>query len=130
MIDDDVGAFTCQPDGDRPADAARRARDQSNLSFEPATEIGHGLASFWRETKDPEGVQQDSPGRKPWLKGQIAESPERAAHGVRSQLQINARHKAPLWYRDQLHRPFGASLVTVLVPRACALGFPDSPLRG
>ena len=33
------------------------------------------------------------------------------------------------WYRDQLHRPFGASLVTVLVPRACALGFPESPLR-
>src|SRR5438132_12795076 len=37
------------------------------------------LASFWRETKDPEGVQQDSPGRKPWVQGQIAESPERAA---------------------------------------------------
>src|SRR5439155_8588027 len=52
MIDDDVGAFTCQPDGDRPADAARRARDQSNLSFEPATEIGHVLARFWREAKD------------------------------------------------------------------------------
>src|SRR5438034_3689572 len=88
------------------------------------------LAGFWRETKDPEGVQQDSPGRKPWVKVQIAESPERAAQGVRSQLQINARHKAPLWYRDQLHRPFGASLVTVLLPRACALGFPESPLRG
>src|SRR5439155_20384058 len=27
------------------------------------------LASFWRETKDPEGVQQDSPGRKPWVQG-------------------------------------------------------------
>src|SRR5207247_4152400 len=25
-----------------------------------------GLISFWRETKDPEGVQQDSPGREPW----------------------------------------------------------------
>src|SRR5207249_7188621 len=29
----------------------------------------HWLASFWRETKDPEGVQQDSPGRKPWVQG-------------------------------------------------------------
>jgi len=27
------------------------------------------LVSFWRETKDPEGVQQDSPGRKPWVQG-------------------------------------------------------------
>src|SRR5206468_3373912 len=82
---------------------------------------GGYVASFWRETKDPEGVQQDSPGRKPWVQGPNCRSPERAAQGVRSQLQINARHKAPLWYRDQLHRPFGASLVTVLVPRACAL---------
>ncbi len=39
-------------------------------------------------------------------------------------------YKARLWYRDPLHRPFGASVVTVLVPRACALGFPESPLRG
>src|SRR5881396_525162 len=70
-----------------------------------------------------------SQGLRPGFKVQIAESPERAAQGVRFQLQINARHKAPLWYRDQLHRPFGASLVTVLVPRACALGFPESPLR-
>src|SRR5213079_1463201 len=93
-------------------------------SFAPET------SSFWRETKDPEGVKQDSPGRKPWVQGPNCGSPERAAQGVRSQLQINARHKAPLWYRDQLHRPFGASLVTVLVPRACALGFPESPLRG
>src|SRR5881396_1865068 len=74
------------------------------------------LTSFWRETKDPEGVKQDSPGRSPGFKVQIAESPERAAQGVRSQLQINARHKARLWYRDQLHRPFGASVVTVLFP--------------
>ena len=28
------------------------------------------FASFWRETKDPEGVQQDSPGRKPWEQAQ------------------------------------------------------------
>jgi len=26
-----------------------------------------GLVSFCRETKDPEGVQQDSPGREPWV---------------------------------------------------------------
>src|SRR6266516_2973509 len=70
------------------------------------------------------------PGLAPWVQGPNCGSPERAAQGVRSQLQIYARHKAPLWYRDQRHRPFGASLVTVLVPRACALGFPESPLRG
>jgi len=37
----------------------------------PAPLPGRGgyLASFWRETKDPEGVQQDSPGRKPWVQG-------------------------------------------------------------
>src|SRR5213592_3921437 len=27
------------------------------------------LTSFWRETKDPEGVKQDSPGREPWVQG-------------------------------------------------------------
>ena len=90
-----------------------------------------GLISFWRETKDPgRGPAGQPRARALGFKVQIAESPERAAQGVRSQLQINARHKAPLWYRDQLHRPFGASVVTVLVPRACALGFPESPLRG
>src|SRR5438046_8451400 len=80
--------------------------------------------------RTPKGSSRTAQGASPGFKVQIAESPERAAQGVRSQLQINARHKAPLWYRDQLHRPFGASLVTVLVPRACALGFPESPLRG
>src|SRR5437762_4724090 len=33
------------------------------------TPVPRGLATFWRETKDPEGVQQDSPGRKPWVQG-------------------------------------------------------------
>src|SRR5947199_5019158 len=80
--------------------------------------------------RTPKGSSRTAQGASPGFKVQIAESPERAAQGVRFQLQINARHKAPLWYRDQLHRPFGASLVTVLVPRACALGFPESPLRG
>src|SRR5438552_18388188 len=80
--------------------------------------------------RTPKGSSRTAQGASPGFKGQIAESPERAAQGVRSKCQINARHKAPLWYRDQLHRPFGASLVTVLVPRACALGFPESPLRG
>src|SRR5439155_664551 len=78
----------------------------------------------------PKGSSRTARGASPGFKVQIAESPERAAQGVRSQLQINARHKARLWYRDPLHRPFGASVVTVLVPRACALGFPESPLRG
>src|SRR5438034_6480164 len=77
--------------------------------------------------RTPKGSSRTAQGASPGFKGQIAESPERAAQGVRSQLQINARHKAPLWYRDQLHRPFGASLVTVLVPRACALAFLSRP---
>src|SRR5207247_10617714 len=68
-------------------------------------------SSFCRETRTPKGSSRTAQGASPGLKGQIAESPERAAQGVRSQLQINARHKAPLWYRDQLHRPFGASLL-------------------
>src|SRR5438034_8170764 len=76
--------------------------------------------------RTPKGSSRTAQGASPGFKVQIAESPERAAQGVRYQLQINARHKAPLWYRDQLHRPFGASVVTVLVPRACALGFPES----
>src|SRR5207244_651381 len=80
--------------------------------------------------RTPKGSSRTAQGASPGFKVQIAESPERAAQGVRSQLQINARHKARLWYRDPLHRPFGASVVTVLVPRACALGFPESPLRG
>src|SRR5205814_8477270 len=80
--------------------------------------------------RTPKGSSRTAQGASPGFKVQIAESPERAARGVRSQLQINARHKARLWYRDPLHRPFGASVVTVLVPRACALGFPESPLRG
>jgi len=33
------------------------------------------LASFSRETKDPEGVQQDSPGRKPWVQGPDCRKP-------------------------------------------------------
>src|SRR5205814_9099644 len=79
--------------------------------------------------RTPKGSSRTAQDASPGFKGQIAESPERAAQGVRSQLQINARHNAPLWYRDKLHRPFGASLVTVLVPRACAHGFPESLLR-
>src|SRR5439155_5783117 len=77
--------------------------------------------------RTPKASSRTAQGASPGFKVQIAESPERAAQGVRSQLQINARHKGRLWYRDPLHRPFGASVVTVLVPRACALGFPESP---
>src|SRR5439155_13051816 len=36
----------------------------------PAVRFGvQALVSFWRETKDPEGVKQDSPGREPWVQG-------------------------------------------------------------
>src|SRR5216117_1814071 len=107
-----------------------RAGTGAEISKSYVKELLTHYTSFCRETKDPEGVKQDSPGREPWVQGPDCESPERAAQGVRSQLQINARHKARLWYRDPPHRPFGASVVTVLVPRACALGFPESPLRG
>ena len=61
--------------------------------------------------RTPKGSSRTAQGASPGFKVQIAVSPERAAQGVRSQLQINARHKARLWYRDPLHRPFGASLV-------------------
>src|SRR5207253_3415780 len=100
-----------------------------SVSTSGTVEIEASLVSG-AKPRTPKGSSRTAQGASPGFKGQIAESPERAAQGVRSQLQINARHKAPLWYRDQLHRPFGASLVTVLVPRACALGFPESPLRG
>src|SRR5213079_1965194 len=94
-------------------------------SFAPETSLVSGA-----KPRTPKGSSRTAQGASPGFKVQIAESPERAAQGVRSQLQINARHKAHLWYRDPLHRPFGASVVTVLVPRARALGFPESPLRG
>src|SRR5439155_22352455 len=66
-----------------------------------------------------------SQGASPGFKVEIAESPERAAQGFAFQLQINAGHKAPHLIAAPLHRPFGASVVALLVPRACALGFPD-----
>src|SRR6059058_826033 len=94
-------------------------------SFAPETSLVSGA-----KPRTPKGSSRTAQGASPGFKVRIAESPERAAQGVRSQLQITARHKEPLWYRDQLHRPFRASVVTVLVPRACALGFPESPLRG
>src|SRR5438876_8328868 len=92
--------------------------------------LGINILVSGAKPRTPKGSSRTAQGASPGFKVQIVESPERAAQGVRSQLQINARHKARLWYRDPLHRPFGASVVTVLVPRACALGFPESPLRG
>jgi len=47
----------------------RQVLDLPNPSgFTPEHLLGF-LASFWRETKDPEGVKQDSPGREPWVQG-------------------------------------------------------------
>src|SRR5213082_1304750 len=88
----------------------------------PSRTLAAGQLVFGAKPRTPKGSSRTAQGASPGFKVQIAESPERAAQGVPSQLQINARHKAPLWCRDQLHRPFGASLVTVLVPRARALG--------
>src|SRR5207244_11334797 len=34
-----------------------------------ATLFWNRSTSFWLETKDPEGVKQDSPGREPWVQG-------------------------------------------------------------
>src|SRR2546429_9038576 len=78
--------------------------------------------------RTPKGPSRTAQGASPGFKVQIAESPERAPQGARSQLQINARHKARLSCRDPLHRPFEAYVLLVLVPRACALGFPESLL--
>src|SRR5436309_15654832 len=78
----------------------------------------------------PKGSSRTAQGASPGFKVEIAESPERAAQGFGFQLQINAGHKAPHLIAAPLHRPFGASVVALLVPRACALGFPDPPLRG
>src|SRR5437867_12956032 len=42
----------------------------------PAVRFGvQALVSFWRETKDPEGVKQDSPGREPWVQGPDCRKP-------------------------------------------------------
>src|SRR5438093_9616677 len=76
----------------------------------------------------PKGSSRTAQGASPGFKVEIAESPERAAQGFGFQLQINAGHKAPHLIAAPLHRPFGASVVALLVPRACALGFPEPPL--
>ena len=62
---------------DSPEVEAQSQFDSILLTSQPAQGSVHReaglcreyLASFWRETKDPEGVQQDSPGRKPWVQG-------------------------------------------------------------
>ena len=43
--------------------------DSSDSSDSLIGLVCFGLTSFWRETKDPEGVKQDSPGREPWVQG-------------------------------------------------------------
>src|SRR5207249_4115830 len=61
-------------------------------------------ASFAPETslvsvakpRTPKGSSRTAQGASPGFKVRIAESPERAAQGVRSQLRITARHKEPL----------------------------------
>src|SRR5438876_2850903 len=77
--------------------------------------------------RTPKGSSRTAQGASPGFKVQIAESPERAAQGVRSQLQINARHKAPLWYRDQLHRPFGLPLLLCFFPGLAPWAFLSRP---
>src|SRR5437867_5846404 len=81
-------------------------------------------SSFFRETQDPEGDQQENPGHKHWVRGPIAGSPE--GGGAR---RFNCLSKAPSLCRRQLFRLRGF-FVIAFVPRACAPGFPESPLQG
>src|SRR5438128_4018323 len=77
--------------------------------------------------RTPKGSSRTAQGASPGFKVQIAESPERAAQGVRSQLQINARHKVRLWYRDPLHRPSGLPLLLSLFPGLAPWAFLSRP---
>jgi len=43
---------------------------------------------LWGKTKDPEGVQQESPGRKPWVQGPAL---QRALKGRRREVRLNPR---------------------------------------
>src|SRR5437867_12073365 len=91
----------------------RRARITAPRRPRPRAALAKNVDTHeWRVDKDPKGVQQISPGRKPWGSGfRIAESPEGATQADCSALS-------------------GLCLFVPLVPRACALGFPESPLSG
>src|SRR5205823_9065510 len=67
-------------------------------------------------------------GASPGFKVQIAESPERAAQGVRSQLQINARHKARLFGTGtNCIAPSGLPLLLCLFPGLAPWAFLSRP---
>src|SRR5437667_12035749 len=86
-------------------------------------------SSFCHETKAPEGSSRTTQDASPGFKIQIAGSPEGRCREVRSQPRMNARHKH-LFNTGTNCFPFGAPVVAVLVPRARALGFPESRPRG
>src|SRR5439155_19470865 len=59
--------------------------------FSKKTTLVLGLVSG-AKPRTPKGSSRTAQGASARFKGQIAESPERAEQGVRSQLQIKARH--------------------------------------
>src|SRR5881397_2177258 len=78
--------------------------------------------------RTPKGSSRTAQGASPGFKGQIAESPERAAQGVRSQLQINARHKAPhLGTGTNCIAPSGLPLLLCLFPGLAPWAFLSRP---
>src|SRR6266487_695585 len=78
--------------------------------------------------RTPKGSGRTAQGASPGFKGQIAESPERAAQGVRSQLQINARHKARLFGTGTNSiAPSGLPLLLCLFPGLAPWAFLSRP---
>src|SRR5881409_3335282 len=78
--------------------------------------------------RTPKGSSRTAQGASPGFKGQIAESPERAAQGVRSQLQINARHKARLFGTGtNCIAPLGLPLLLCLFPGLAPWAFLSRP---
>src|SRR5881397_4267106 len=78
--------------------------------------------------RTPKGSSRTAQGASPGFKGQIAESPERAAQGVRSQLQINARHKARLFGTGtNCIAPSGLPLLLCLFPGLAPWAFLSRP---
>src|SRR5947199_5865231 len=79
--------------------------------------------------RTPKGSSRTAHGASPGFKVQIAESPERAAQGVRSQLQINARHKARHVFGTGTHciAPSGLPLLLSLFPGLAPWAFLRRP---
>src|SRR5207245_3247309 len=77
--------------------------------------------------RTPKGSSRTAQGASPGFKVQIAESPERAAEGVRSQLQINARHKGLFGTGTNCIAPSGLPLLLCLFPGLAPWAFLSRP---